>query len=123
MRPEKTFFKEDNMDIYNTVKQLADEIRVTQEYVEYKEMKKQIKDKPELKEKLEKKKKARYETQLATMKGEEPKQEQIRQLQEIYMDLIENDITKKYLDIELKFNMMIGNINDILRGAVQDVIE
>jgi len=123
MRPEKTFFKEDNMDIYNTVKQLADEIRVTQEYVEYKEMKKQIKDKPELKEKLDNFEKARYETQLATMKGEEPKQEQIRQLQEIYMDLIENDITKKYLDIELKFNMMIGNINDILRGAVQDVIE
>lgn len=111
------------MDIYNTVKQLADEIRVTQEYVEYKEMKKQIKDKPELKEKLDNFEKARYETQLATMKGEEPKQEQIRQLQEIYMDLIENDITKKYLDIELKFNMMIGSINDILRGAVQDVIE
>ena len=111
------------MDIYNTVKQLADEIRVTQEYVEYKEMKKQIKDNPELKEKLDNFEKARYETQLATMKGEEPKQEQIRQLQEIYMDLIENDITKKYLDIELKFNMMIGNINDILRGAVQDVIE
>ena len=57
------------------------------------------------------------------MKGEEPTQEQIKNLHTIYLELIENDMTKEYLDAELKFNMMLADINNILRDAVKDVIE
>lgn len=111
------------MEIYDTVRQLSKEIRESEEYEKYKKFKDLVKEAPELKERLDNFEKARYNTQLATMKGEEPTQEQIKNLHTIYLELIENDMTKEYLDAELKFNMMLADINNILRDAVKDVIE
>ena len=111
------------MNVYDTVNQLAKEIKESEEYLEYKKIKDIVKEKPELKEKLDNFEKARYETQIATMKGEEPTKEQVENLQKIYLELIQNDITKKYLDTELKFNTMLADINKILGEAVQGIIE
>ena len=86
-------------------------------------MKELIKETPELKQKLDDFEKARYETQIATMSGQEPSKEQVETLQKIYLELIQNDITKKYLDVELKFNTMLSDINKILGEAVKDIIE
>lgn len=111
------------MNIYDTVNQLAKEIRESEEYSEYKQMKEHIKENAELKEKLDKFERARYQTQIATMQGKEPNQEQVEALQRIYLELIQNDITKRYLDVELKFNTMLSDINKILGEAVKDIIE
>lgn len=111
------------MNVYDTVNQLAKEIKESEEYIEYKKIKEVIKEKTELKEKLDNFEKARYETQIATMKGEEPNKEQVEKLQKIYLELIQNEITKRYLDTELKFNTMLSDINKILGEAVQDIIE
>ena len=111
------------MNIYDTVNKLAQEIKNSEEYIEYKKMKELIKETPELKQKLDDFEKARYETQIATMSGQEPSKEQVETLQKIYLELIQNDITKKYLDVELKFNTMLSDINKILGEAVQDIIE
>ena len=111
------------MNVYDTVNQLAKEIKDSEEYLEYKKMKELVKEKTELKEKLDNFEKARYETQISTMKGEEPSKEQVENLQKIYLELIQNDITKKYLDTELKFNTMLSDINKILGEAVQDIIQ
>lgn len=111
------------MNVYDTVNQLAKEIKSSKEYLEYKKMKDIIKEKSELKQKLDSFEKARYETQLATMKGEEQKKEQVEDLQRIYFELIQNETTKEYLDAELKFNTMLSDINKILGEAVQDIIQ
>lgn len=110
------------MNVYDTVNQLAKEIKESKEYIDYKNIKEVIKSAPELKEKLDSFEKARYETQISTMKGEEPTKEQVETLQKIYLDLIQNETTKNYLDIELKFNTMLSDINKILGEAVQDVM-
>ncbi len=111
------------MNVYDTVNRLAKEIKESEEYLEYKKMKEIIKEIPELKQKLDDFEKARYETQISTMKGEEPTKEQVENLQKIYLELIQNDKTKKYLDTELKFNTMLSDINKILGEAVQDLIQ
>lgn len=111
------------MNVYDTVNQLAKEIKESEEYLEYKKIKEIVKEKPELKEKLDSFEKSRYETQIATMKGEEPTKEQVENLQKIYLELIQNDITKKYLDTELKFNTMLSDVNKILGEAIKDIME
>lgn len=111
------------MNVYDTVNQLAKEIKESEEYLEYKKIKEIVKEKNELKEKLDNFEKARYETQIATMKGEEPTKEQVENLQKIYLELIQNDITKKYLDTELKFNTMLSDVNKILGEAIKDIME
>ena len=111
------------MKVYDTVNQLANEIKTSEQYNEYKKMKEMIRELPELKEKLDEFEKARYITQLATMQGQEPSREQIEQMQKIYLELIQNETTKKYLDVELAFNTMLADINKVLGEAIKDVME
>ena len=110
------------MNIYDTVNQLAKQIKESEQYIEYKKMKEIIKENTELKEKLDDFERARYETQIATMQGKEPTKEQVEVLQKSYLELIQNDITKNYLEAELKFNTILSDINKILGEAVQDII-
>ena len=111
------------MKVYDTVNQLANEIKTSEQYTEYKKMKQMIENLPELKEKLDEFEKARYMTQLTTMQGQEPSKEQIEQMQKIYLELIQNETTKKYLDVELAFNTMLADINKVLGEAIKDVME
>ena len=67
------------MKVYDTLNQLASEIKTSEQYVEYKKMKEIIKTSPELKVKLDEFEKARYTTQLSAMQGQEPSREQIEQ--------------------------------------------
>ena len=110
------------MNVYDAMNNLANEIKKSKEYINYKEMKEKIKQNPALKEKLDEFEKARYETQVSTMKGQEPQDKLIERIQKVYLELIQNDITKKYLEVELEFNTMLTDINKILGEAVKDVM-
>lgn len=111
------------MKVYDTVNQLAEEIKTSEQYTEYKKMKETIKNSPDLKEKLDEFEKVRYMTQIATMQGQEPPREQIESMQKIYLELIQNETTKKYLDVELRFNTMLSDINKVLGEAIKEVME
>lgn len=111
------------MKVYDTANQLAKEIKDSNEYIEYKKIKEIILNTPELKQKLDDFTKARYETQVEAMKGQEPSKEQVELMQKLYLQLIQNDVTKKYLEVEMKFNTMLADINKILGEAVKEVIE
>ena len=45
-----------------------------------------------------------------------------KKVQEIYTELIEQEEAKKYFDAELKFNILIGDVNRIIAEAVKDLI-
>lgn len=111
------------MKVYDTANQLAKEMKSSEEYLEYKKMKEMVLNTPELKEKLDVFEKARYETQLQAMQGKEPTKEQIETMQKSYLELIQNETTKSFLDAELKFNTMLTDINKILSEAIKEVIE
>ena len=111
------------MKVYDTLNQLASEIKTSEQYIEYKKMKEIIKTTPELKAKLDEFEKARYTTQLSAMQGQEPSKEQVELMQRIYLELIQNETTKKYLDVELKFNTMLADINKVLGEAIKEVMQ
>jgi cell fate (sporulation/competence/biofilm development) regulator YlbF (YheA/YmcA/DUF963 family) len=110
------------MNIYDLANNLAYEMRNTQEYIKFKRIKEDMKENPVLQEKLDEFEKTRYKTQIATMKGEEPSKEIIEEMQRKYVELINDEKTKEYLDKELEFNTMLSNINKILSDAVKDII-
>ena len=43
-------------------------------------------------------------------------------LQEMYAKLIEDEQIKKYFDAEMKFNVMIADVNKIIAEAIKDVL-
>ncbi len=110
------------MNIYDTANKLASELKSSEEYMNYKVAKEAINLKPDLKEKIQDFEKMRYETQIEEMQTGKSDEEKMKKMQEMYANLIENEDVKKFFDAELKFNVMIADVNKIIVDAVRDVM-
>ena len=110
------------MDVYDTANRLAVEIRESEEYKEYKRLKDTLMSNPETKKKIEDFEKLRYEIQLMQYSGEEKNEEKNKKLQEMYGILIQDSQIKEYFDLEVKFNVMIADVNKIIAEAIRDVL-
>ena len=104
------------MNVYDTANKLAQEIKESQEYKEYKSMKDEIMTNPELKSKIEEFEKLRYDIQLIQYSGEQKDEGKMKKI------LIEDEQIKKYFDLEVKFNVMIVDVNKIIAEAIKGVL-
>ncbi len=111
------------MNVYDTANKLAKEIRESTEYIEYKKIKEELDQNPDVKQKIAEFEKARYEVQLESLKGEEQEKAKLEEMQKIYMDVVQNDLAKRYFEIELKFNVLLADVNKIIAESVQDIIQ
>lgn len=110
------------MNVYDTANNLAAELKKSSEYIEFKKAKEKVDANPELKQKIEQFEKIRYDAQvLSIQKGEQDK-EKLAKLQELYQILIQNKEVKEYFDLEVKFNVLLADINKIIGEAVKDVL-
>ena len=110
------------MQVYDTANRLASEIKESEEYVNFKMAKQTINLNLDLKKKLDEFEKARYDQQLEMLQTGKQDDEKMKRVQEIYAELIEQDEAKKYFDAELKFNVLIGDVNRIIAESVKDLI-
>lgn len=110
------------MNVYDTANKLAGEIKTSEEYTKYKNAKQNLNSNAELKAKVEEFEKVRYEVQILAMQGKVVEEEKNKKLQEMYSILIQNKEIKEYFDLEVKFNVMLADINKIIAESVQDVL-
>ena len=110
------------MNVYDTVNKLAQEIKESQEYQDFKQAKEIINNMPEYKEKIAEFEKLRYEEQLTRIQTNKVDEEKLKKVQELYKNIIEIPQVKKYFDTEFKFNVLLGDVNKIISEAVQDLI-
>ena len=110
------------MNVYDTANKLAYEIKNSDEYMNYKKIRENVNNKPELKEKIEKFEKLRYSIQLQSIKGGEQNNEEALEMQNLYAELIQNEEVKKYFDCELKFNVLLADVNKIIAESVKDIL-
>ena len=62
---------------------------------------------------------------MGTIKGteiEEENKEKLKQLQEKYIQLLQDEEMKQYFDYEIKFNVMVTDVNKIIAEAIKDVL-
>ena len=109
------------MNVYDTANKLASEIRTSTEYLEYKKLKEYINANSVFKEKLKEFEKTRYEAQIDVMQGKQDT-EKLKEVQNLYTELLQNQDMKKYFDAELKFNLMLTDVNKIIAESVKDVM-
>ena len=110
------------MQVYDTANKLASEIKESEEYMNYKMAKQAINLNQDLKKKLEEFNKARYDEQVQMLQTGKQDEEKMKKVQGIYAELIEQDEARKYFDAELKFNILIGDVNRIIAESVKDLI-
>lgn len=111
------------MNVYDTANQLATEIKQSEEYVNYKMAKEAISLKSELKEKIKQFEQIRYEAQIYAMQNGKNDEEKMKQIQHLYVELMEQEDAKRFLEAEMKFNLLLADVNKIIGDAIQEVMK
>jgi len=110
------------MYVYDKANELARSIRESKEYLEYKELKKVVTEDLKLKDKVDEFEKIRYEEQLLAVQGEKTSEDKMKKLQELYEILVKEPKVKEYFDAEVRFNLMIADVNKIIGESIKDVL-
>ncbi len=110
-------------NIYDTANKLAEEIRKSQEFIEYRDARKAVLANPDLQSKIEDFEKIRYDVQVLTLEKGEADPKKMEKLQEMYTILVENKDIKEYFDLEVKFNVMVADINKIIAESMQEIFD
>lgn len=110
------------MNVYDTVNKLATEIKTSEEYINFKNARGIINASEEYKSKIAEFEKLRYEEQMNSIQSGKTDEQGMAKIQKLYIELIAIPEIKKYFDAELKFNVLLGDVNKIISEAVQDVI-
>lgn len=110
------------MTVYDMAHELAKQLKNSREYTKYKELKQKVYANPEMKEKIEEFEKIRYDAQVHVIQGKEQDEEKMKKLQELYTILLENKDIKDFFDKEVRFNVLIADVNKIIGDAVKDVL-
>ena len=111
------------MNIYDTANRLAQEIKQSEEYMNYKMAKQALNLNTELKERVAKFEQVRYETQIMAMQTGKQDEAKYKEMQDLYAELVEIQEAKKIFEAETKFNVLIADINKIIGEAIRDVIQ
>ena len=111
------------MNVYDTANRLAGEIKESEEYVNYKMARQALGLNPDLKKKIGEFEVARYDAQLTQMQTGKEDIDKTNKMKELYAELIQIDDAKKYFDAEMKFNIILADVNKIIGEAVRDVIQ
>ena len=110
------------MNVYDTANRLAYEIQQSDEYKQYKKLKDSIMADSNSKQKIEEFEKLRYDVQLMQYTGEGKDEEKTKKLEEMYAMLVQDSQIKEYFDLEVKFNVMIADVNKIIAEPIKDVL-
>ena len=110
------------MYVYDQANNLAKAVQESKEYLEYKKIKEEVAQIPELKAKIDDFEKIRYEVQVMSFQGEKQDENKMKKLQEMYDILMKEPKIKEYFDIEVRFNIMLADINKIISESVKDLL-
>lgn len=110
------------MYVYDEANNLAKAIQESKEYLEYKKAREDLNSNIELKQKVDDFEKIRYEVQVMAFQGDKESEEKTKKLQEMYDILIKEPKIKEYFDIEVRFNIMLADVNKIISESVKDLL-
>lgn len=109
------------MYVYDEANNLAKAIQQSKEYMEFKKAKEDIANDVEMKEKIDEFEKIRYDVQVMSFQGKDDP-EKMKKLQEMYNILNGDKQIKEYFDTEVRFNIMLADVNKIISESVKDIL-
>lgn len=111
------------MKVYDKANELAKDLKESEEYIAYKKIKEEVYQAPELKNKVEEFEKIRYDAQVMAIQGKEQDSSKMQKMQELYDILLKEPKIKDYFDKEVRFNVLLADVNKIIGEAVKDVLK
>lgn len=111
------------MNVYDTANKLAEEIKLSEEYVRFRKSKTELENNIELKSKIKEFEQKRQQMQMLTIQGIEPTSEKAQEIQNMYTELLKAEKAKEYFETEMKFSVLIADVNKIIGDAIKDVLK
>ena len=111
------------MNVYDTANKLAEEIKSSEEYESFKKIKNELENNIELKNKIKEFEQKRQQMQMLTIQGIDPTQEKAQEIQNMYTELLKDEKAKEYFETEMKFSVLIADVNKIIGDAIKDVLK
>lgn len=111
------------MNVYDTANKLAEEIKSSEEYESFKKIKNELENNIELKNKIKEFEQKRQQMQMLTIQGIETTAEKAQEIQNMYTELLKDEKAKEYFETEMKFSVLIADVNKIIGDAIKDVLK
>ena len=111
------------MNFYDKVHEMARAFKNTDEYKEYMRLKDEIKKDSNISKLVEEFKTKQNQNQMSYINGEKLEEEKVIELQNLYSIIIQNENARKFLEYEMKLNVMLADTQKILADAVKDIVE
>ena len=111
------------MNVYDTANRLAQEIKTSEEYNNFKLAKQAINLNSTLKAQIDEFEKARYEVQITAMQTGKNDEAGFKKVQDMYAKLMENNDAKKFFEAETKFDILFADVNKIIGESVRDLMQ
>lgn len=106
------------MNVVEKAKDLAEAIKNTEEYTNYRKLKDELNSNEDLRGPFSLFEAKQMNLQRSQMLGETLNEDEIKDAQELYQELNENEIAKKYFEAEFKLNQMMSEVSKILGDAM-----
>ena len=114
------------MEVYDTANKLAEEIRKSDQYVTFKNIKERLFNDPQMKNKIMEFENLKQELQLMEVKQQNKEEidenDKKVKLIKLYNGLVEDKDIKAFFDAEIAFNQMMIDLNKIIGDSIKDVL-
>lgn len=107
------------MNIYDKATELANDLKTSKEFTDFKVAKELVEKDPKTKEMVYDFKKKQFELQAEHFSGKEPDKEKVANLHNLYNILIANSEISRYFEAEYRFSQMISDVYKIIGDAVE----
>lgn len=111
------------MNFYDKVHEMIRAFKETEEFKEYMKLKEKLNEDKEAYDKLKEFKEKQKNYQLQYIDGKQQNEEDLNEMQNIYSIVIQNETSRKLLEIEMKINVMLADMQKIIGDALKDIID
>ncbi len=111
------------MNFYDNINNLISSFKKTLEYTSYMELKDKLKQDENAYKKMKEFKDKQSEVQISYLNGKEVSQDVQNEMQNLYSIVIQNDDSRKILELEMKINIMLADVQKALGEAVEDIVK
>ena len=108
---------------YDKVHELVRALKDSEEYRSYLSLKAELKNDAKAYEMLKDFKKKQEEHQLNYINGKEMSEDQLKQMQNLYSLIIQNETSRKLLETEMRLNVMLADMNKIVGEGLKEIVE
>ena len=111
------------MNFYDKVHEMVRAFKETNEFKEYMNLKEELKKDEKAYERLKDFKEKQKKYQMEYIDGKEQNEEVLSQMQNLYSIVIQNEISRKLLENEMKINVMLADMQKIIGDSLKDIID